>query len=188
MISRVTVAVSSARRALLGLLLVAVQATLLLACAPVETARVNPALVEQAGIVNLRTTGEAVFASGQPTAEQLQTLATAGIKHVINLRPSSEQEWDEAKAVRALGMHYHSIAVAGPAGVTFENAAALDKLLHSLQGEPLLLHCSSGNRVGALIALAAQQHHGADLEAAIAEGQRWGLTRLEPLVRAKLAQ
>ena len=50
-----------------------------------------------------------------------------------------------------------------------------------------LVHCASGNRVGALIALQHGLESG-DVDAAIAEGKRWGLTRLEPVVRNALTK
>src|SRR5690606_38327465 len=53
---------------------------------------------------------------------------------------------------------------------------------------PALVHCASGNRVGALAALRAAWLQGADEEAAIAEGRRWGLRSLETEVRSSLAR
>ncbi|MNN82154.1 hypothetical protein D3C81_1990580 [compost metagenome] len=49
----------------------------------------------------------------------------------------------------------------------------------------MLLHCASGNRVGALLALLAHER-GLDEEAAIAEGRAAGLGSLEPTVRAQI--
>jgi uncharacterized protein (TIGR01244 family) len=144
--------------------------------------------IENAEIMNLRNPEANVFASGQPTQEQLQLLAKSGVKHIINLRPSSEQEdWDEGAYVKSLGMEYHNIPVAGAAGVSSENAQQLNDLLSSLNGQPLLVHCASSNRVGALRALTAGETNGAALESAIATGKSWGLTSLEPAVRAKLS-
>lgn len=143
--------------------------------------------IENAEILNLRTPEANVFASGQPTQEQLQLLASSGVKHIINLRPSSEQDWDEGAYVKSLGMEYHNIPVAGADGVSSANAQQLNDLLGSLNGQPLLVHCASSNRVGALRALTAGETNGAALESAIATGKSWGLTSLEPLVRTKLS-
>jgi len=49
-----------------------------------------------------------------------------------------------------------------------------------------LLHCGSGNRVGALLAL-LKSSQGASDEAALEYGISAGLTGLEPVVRARLA-
>jgi len=149
--------------------------------------QVDTAAIASAEITNLSTPAENVLASGQPTQEQLQLLANSGVKHIINLRPTSEQEWDEEAYVKSLGMEYHSIPVAGADGVTSDNAKKLDDLLTSLNGQPLLVHCSSSNRVGALRALTASAK-GEALETAITTGKSWGLAGLEPAVRTKLSQ
>jgi len=149
--------------------------------------QLDNAAIQNAAILNLSNPEANVFASGQPTQEQLQLLANSGVKHIINLRPSSEQDWDEAAYVKSLGMEYHNIPVAGADGVSSENAKQLNDLLGSLNGQPLLVHCASSNRVGALRALTASETNGAALESAIATGKSWGLSSLEPMVRTKLS-
>lgn len=153
----------------------------------VAAQQVDNVAIENADILNLSNPESNVFASGQPSQEQLQLLANSGVKHIINLRPSSEQDWDESTYVKSLGMEYHNIPVAGADGVSSENAQQLNDLLGSLNGQPLLVHCASSNRVGALRALSAGETNGAALESAIATGKSWGLTSLEPLVRSKLS-
>lgn len=133
-------------------------------------------------IKNLKRPSQQVWASGQPTKTQIKQLAGAGITHVINLRPKAETDWQEARLVESQGIVYHHLPIAGAAGVTFENAAKFDKLLSSLNGEPVLVHCASGNRVGGLVALQAIAG-GETEQAAIEKGRAWGLTRLEARVR-----
>jgi protein tyrosine phosphatase (PTP) superfamily phosphohydrolase (DUF442 family) len=67
--------------------------------------------------------------------------------------------------------------IEGGGAVNFENAVALDKLLQSYD-EPVLIHCGSGNRVGALLALGLIKK-GVDQQAALEYGKDAGLTRLE---------
>ncbi|GAA5316451.1 MAG: hypothetical protein AseanaTS_16550 [Candidatus Pelagadaptatus aseana] len=138
------------------------------------------------GVQNLKVVNGSTLASGQPTAEQLEALAKAGVKHVVNLRPRSEMDWDEAALVEKLGMAYHSIPVAGKPGITSDNARILDDVLAELSGQPVLVHCSSGNRVGSLIAVGAHEIHDASVDEALAKGSDWGLTRLTSFVRGKL--
>lgn len=156
--------------------------------AGVQAQYLDESLVSNAGIANLSLPDAQVVASGQPTQEQLQALASAGVKHVINLRPDSEMEFDEKAVVESLGMIYHSLPVAGAADVTRENAAALSQLLEVMGGQPVLVHCSSSNRVGALMAVSAAETRGLSIDDAVTEGQRWGLTRLESAVRAALSE
>jgi len=161
---------------------------LLVLTACFSTQPIDFSAVEQAKIKNLRVPSSNRLASGQPTKEQLSVLAETGVKHIVNLRPESELDWDEGAFVESLGMQYHNIPVNGVEGITFENARKLSQLLAGLKNKPVLVHCSSGNRVGALKALTVIQSDSLDVEAAVAEGKQWGLTRLEPTVREILAE
>ena len=92
---------------------------------------------------------------------------------------------EEAAFVEDLGMHYVAFPIASEDDVSFDSARKLDELLQTYPG-PVLVHCASGNRVGALLALRASLH-GADDSKAMAIGREGGLTRLEGLVRQRLA-
>ena len=80
-------------------------------------------------------------------------------------------------------MTYVPMPIGGD-GINFENARALDELLAGFD-EPVLLHCGSSNRVGALLALRASLA-GADDEEALRIGLKAGLSSLEPAVREAL--
>jgi len=162
-------------------------AVLVLAAACSPSNQIDLDMLTSAEIANLSIPEDKVVASGQPTQEQLPLLAQAGIKHVISLRTEGEIDWDESAVVTAAGMEFHSLPISGRDGVTPANAQTLEQLLASLDGQPVLLHCGSSNRVGALKAITALQTLGASVEEALAEGRRWGLTGMEPMVRTILA-
>jgi len=125
---------------------------------------------------------------GQPNREQFEAAARAGLRTVINLRADGEAgfEWERA-AAQAAGVRYVHIPVAGAAALTRENVERLDAALHEALAEgPALLHCASGNRVGALLALREGWLRGADADAALRLGSQAGLTGLVPAVRAAL--
>ena len=147
--------------------------------------QVNMDEITSAEIANFSTQSNIMFASGQPTQDQVAILADAGIKHVISLRTEGELDWDESALVESLGMDFHSIPISGGNGLTSENAQSLESLLASIDGQPVLLHCGSSNRVGALKAITARDG-GASIEDALAVGRRWGLTGLEERVRGVL--
>lgn len=129
---------------------------------------------------------DGIRSGGRITAADLPALQAAGITRVIDLTLDAETpDFDEAAAVRAAGLRYDNLPIAGPIDLDREAVRKFDALLAGVDG-PTLVHCASGNRVGALIALRAAWLHGADEEAAIAEGRRWGLTGLEPIVRERL--
>ncbi len=62
---------------------------------------------------------------------------------------------------------------------------ALDAAL-SAAGTPVLVHCGSGNRVGALFALRAAWLQGVAPAEAVALGKAAGMTALEPAIRGIL--
>src|SRR3546814_6686791 len=89
----------------------------------------------------------------------------AGIGHVIDLTPDEETPgFDEAATVRAAGLGYSNLPLAGPPDLTRENVLAFDALLRDAE-RPVLVHCASGNRVGAMAALRARsEEHTSELQ------------------------
>ena len=124
--------------------------------------------------------------AGQPDAAALKVFADNGYEAVIDLRrPGEDRGLDEKAAVEELGMKYVSMPI-GRDGINYESARALDELLAGYD-EPVLLHCGSSNRVGALLALRASLA-GADDEKALEIGRRAGMTSLEPAVHDALKE
>lgn len=137
---------------------------------------------------NSHLLSETVVTSGQPDAAQLQRLAEDGLAAVINLRTAGEDPgYDEAAVLQAADVAYYRIPVDYGNGLTRGNVARLDRLLARHAGQPVLVHCASGNRVGALFALRAHWLQGEDPAAALQHGRQAGLTRLEGLVSGLLA-
>ena len=131
---------------------------------------------------------DGITSAGQPDAEVLKVFANAGYVAVVDLRGAGEDRGlaDEAGTVRSLGMEYVSMPIEGAEAISFANARRLDTLLSRFEG-PVLVHCGSGNRVGALLAL-RKSLQGADDEEAIEYGLDAGLTRAEGLVRQRLKE
>lgn len=124
-----------------------------------------------------------MLSAGQPNREQLRAAKDAGYTAVIDLRCEGEfTEFDEPAEVASLGMKYLRIPVNGAAGITESNARALKAALDDVAGSPVLCHCGTGNRVGALVAL-GQWLDGADRETALAEGRKAGMIGLESHLR-----
>lgn len=128
-----------------------------------------------------------LWVSGQPSAEQFAEAQRAGVQRIINLRPASEDpSRDEAAELAALSLPYTVLPIASAADLTRANVEALDRLLAESAEQTTLLHCASGNRVGAMMSLRAAWLQGADPEAALAVGRAHGLTAMEPVVRQLL--
>ena len=125
---------------------------------------------------------------GVPTAEQIERLAARGVATVIDLRHPSELRNDHvAEAAAGHGMRYLNLPVAGADGLTRENAERLRSALDASEGE-VLLHCGSGNRVGALLALMAHYEEGLPRRQALELGRQAGLKALEPEVDARMSR
>ena len=130
---------------------------------------------------------EAITAAGQPNENGLKELADSGYAAVIDLRAEGEDRGlDEKAVVESLGMDYISLPIEGRGAISFENAAKLDRILGKYE-EPVLVHCGSSNRVGALFAL-REKMNGADDEDALAFGKLAGMTSLEDTVKLRLAE
>lgn len=128
-----------------------------------------------------------IRSGGRLTADDVARLAAEGTRHVVDLSLDTETpDFDEAAVVRAAGMRYDALPVAGAAGLDRMTVEAFDRLLQGSE-RPVVVHCASGNRVGALAALRAAWIEGRPAEEAIAEGRRWGLKGLEGAVRERLA-
>jgi uncharacterized protein (TIGR01244 family) len=129
---------------------------------------------------------EGITAAGQPNEAGLTELAEAGYAAVIDLRTAGEDRgMDEEKTVEELGMDYISLPIAGRDDINFDNAKKLDQILSKYEG-PVLVHCGTGNRVGALLTL-REKLHGAGDEEALAFGKAAGMTSLESTAKTRLA-
>ncbi len=136
------------------------------------------------GIINEKHPLLGVATGGQPSVEQLAAAKAAGYKTIVNLRPPAEfPELDEAAEAKKLGFEYVTIPVAGPADFTEANAAQVLALMRDESKQPILVHCASGNRVGALVAVGSQKVDGKGAEEALALGKEAGITTTEPAVR-----
>jgi len=144
--------------------------------------------VDLAAVVS---TGEVVpvdgmTSAGQPDEAAFGVFAKQGYTTVIDLRTEGEDRGiDEPEVVEGLGMEYISLPI-GRDDINLENAQFLDRLLESADG-PVLVHCGSGNRVGALLAL-RESLNGADDEAAHEYGRQGGMTGLEGTVKEALTE
>lgn len=139
--------------------------------------------LETLALPNLREPRPGVYSCGQPSPEQLRGLKDSGVTTIVDLRGPGENDWDERAAVEDLGMAYCRISVTGPGDVNEDNARRLGRIVDAASSRPVVIHCGSGNRVGALYALKVYYCDNCRGEDAVAAGRAAGLTQLEPLVR-----
>lgn len=150
----------------------------------VEPGAVSSLKVDLEAVVELGevTPVDGVTSAGQPDEEGFRVFAENGYAVVIDLRTEGEDRGlDEPAVVEGLGMEYVSFPV-GRSDITIEKANELGALLGQYD-EPVLVHCASANRVGALFALQTFSETG-DVELALEVGRKGGMTRLEDTVKA----
>lgn len=117
---------------------------------------------------------DGVITAGQLRADDLPQLAQAGYQMVIDIRaPDEPRGFDEPAAVQAAGLVYRNVPVAyeGIPDETFDLVRAALR-----DDRPLVLHCNSANRVGAMLLpyLVLDEHHDPDeaFDLACAVGMR----------------
>jgi uncharacterized protein (TIGR01244 family) len=167
--------------------------TLLLACAVgllagchAQRDAATVAAVVPATSVALREPRPGLYTAGQPAAADWQAIRARGVGTVIDLRAPGELEGrDEATEVRAAGMRYVAIPVAGAGGIDDANANVLRAALDSANG-PVLVHCASGNRVGGLLALMEARSGTMTTGQALEFGRSAGMGSTEARVRELL--
>jgi uncharacterized protein (TIGR01244 family) len=150
------------------------------ASAPSQKAFVAPALA------NVAAPAPGVVTSGRFGAAEVPSIHDSGIRQVIDLTAESESpDFDEAAVLAASGIGYERLSIGGADDLTRERVQAFDRLVSGAD-KPVLVHCGSSNRVGAMAALRAAWIEGKSVEEAVAVGKAWGLKSLEPVVREKL--
>lgn len=132
-----------------------------------------PQAVDKAAIPNYRVLRPGLAAAGQPSTEALGRLKEMGFKTVINLRTEKEGGKAEEGPVKAAGLRYVWVPVTAD---TFSAADvdAVAKVIDDPEAGPILLHCSSANRVGAVWTV-LRVRKGKTLEEAESEGRAIGL-------------
>jgi uncharacterized protein (TIGR01244 family) len=100
-------------------------------------------------ITRLHTLG-GVFLASQPKPEDFEQASKSGVKTVINLRHEAElTDFDEREVVTGLGLNYIHVPWNSVDELTDDVFDRSREHLNTAE-RPILLHCSSANRVGAV--------------------------------------
>jgi uncharacterized protein (TIGR01244 family) len=132
-----------------------------------------PRSMEPGLVPNYQVVREGLATGGQPTTEALVRLRALGFRTVIDLRAEGEGVRDEEAAVKAQGLRHVWVPIT-PESFTLEDVRKIKVVLDDKMAAPVLLHCSSANRVGAVWTVLRVQE-GRPLAEAEKEGERIGL-------------
>ncbi len=137
------------------------------------------------GLRNANQPLKGVATAGQPEVGHFGRLASAGYRTAIDLRePGEDRGLDEPETVRRAGMEYANVPVSHE-DVDDETFDRFRELMAEPERRPVLVHCASANRVGALLIPYLILDAGMDAEEASLAASRVGL-RSENLRRAAL--
>jgi uncharacterized protein (TIGR01244 family) len=132
-----------------------------------------PEAVDAGRIPAYRLIRPGLATAGQPTPEALRELRELGFRTVVNLRTEGEGAVPEKATVEEQGLRYVSVPIT-PETFSLKDVEAVEAVLRDEGAAPVLLHCASSNRVGAVWA-AIQFRAGKSLEEAEADGRQAGL-------------
>lgn len=128
-----------------------------------------------------------LYFSDQPDAATLIEARDRGVGTVINLRDPSEFDWDEASAAKDAGLAYYNIPIASDS-TSFDIDAMnqISALVKKHSDQKILLHCASGNRASAWLAIHLVKDHGMNMDSSILLAQKAGLTK--PAIEARVRE
>lgn len=126
-----------------------------------------------------------LYFAGQPAEQDYKKIKDQGFVAIINLRQKSEyDEFLEKKRVEKLGMVYHNIPMdmSKPLDNDYVSKVTTAVVSHRKNGN-VLVHCSTGNRVGIWLGAHFYKDHGYSKAEAIQQARLLGLTKSKPLVK-----
>ncbi len=130
------------------------------------------------GVTNFAKVESTIACAGATTAAAVPEVKKLGYKSIINLRQASEAGADveaEAAAARQANIKYVHL----PMNSASPDPAIVEQFLQAVAdpaGQPVFVHCASGNRAAALWMIKRMVVDGWDNERASAEASALGLT------------
>jgi protein tyrosine phosphatase (PTP) superfamily phosphohydrolase (DUF442 family) len=137
------------------------------------------------GSIKKLTTLEGIYLASQPFPDDLRLVRQGGVKTVVSLRFPDEIDWDEDAVAQRSGLEFVDIPFKTPESLTDDVFDQTRRLLQDETKKPLLLHCHSANRVGAIWLAHRVLDGGLSLAAAEEEATAVGLKSPEYLTKAQ---
>lgn len=127
-----------------------------------------------------------IFLAGQPTADDFKLAHKQdGLKTVINLRTAEELEFDEAATLKGLSINYHHVPIKSAAALKDDDFDKARKVLGDKKNHPVMMHCASANRVGAVWLVYRVLDDKVPYEKALEEAKKVGLRAPDLEAKAK---
>ncbi|MDQ3817924.1 MAG: tyrosine-protein phosphatase [Acidobacteriota bacterium] len=134
-------------------------------------------LAEEDSLPNFHKVGGNLYRGAQPRAGGISRLKALGVKTIINLRGADEGARVEEAEARAAGLNYFNVPLPGLSRPPDDKVEKVLALIKDPQNWPVFVHCNHGrDRTGTIIACYRISHDGWNLEEAMKEAKRYGLS------------
>jgi len=146
----------------------------------------GPTLAAQqpAGVPKFHRVNEHVYRGVQPSTQGFYSLASLGVKTIIDLRGGGSRSAAERKVVEAASMRYVSVPLSGYSAPTGRQVSSLLALLNDESASLVFVHCRRGiDRTGTIIACYRIAHDHWDNRKALDEAERNGMSWTETALK-----
>jgi uncharacterized protein (TIGR01244 family) len=128
---------------------------------------------EKLDAANYQRLSPGLAVAGKLSKEALASLKGSGFRTAVDLRLPQEGVPAAREAVETQGLKFVSVPVS-PDTFSLEDVKKVEAVLNDPNAAPVLLYCSSSNRVGGVLAV-IENRRGRSKEEAIAAGRKAGL-------------
>jgi len=140
-------------------------------------------LPAQQGILNFGKVCEHLYRGAQPDGDGVKNLKRLGVKLIVNLRMPGDDWKDEEAVAVASGILYTNFPMSGAGTPKGEQVKQILALFEKFS-DPIFVHCQHGcDRTGTIVACYRIQHDHWSAELALQEAKRYGISRLEVLMK-----
>lgn len=126
-------------------------------------------------LINQLSPMEGVIVGGQPIPDVAFQAQESGYRTIVDLCAPNEYHSYDPERIESLGVRYINIPIKGEGDLCHSSARKLHEVLENQAARPVMVHCASGARVGALFALRARWVLGHPAEQALSLGRQAGL-------------
>lgn len=142
----------------------------------------------QEGILNFGKVNERLYRGAQPDTNGINNLKSLGVKSIISLREPGSSWRGEAAAAQTAGLVCTNFPLSGINAPKPEQVRQILATIDSLPG-PVFIHCAHGcDRTGTIVACYRIQHDKWSTATAMAEAERYGMSRFERGMRVFVSE
>jgi protein tyrosine/serine phosphatase len=126
---------------------------------------------------NFHKVNERLYRGAQPQKGGLKTLATLGIKTILNLRGEDENTLAEQKEAKELGLTYYALPMGGLSRPTDKQVEQALAIINNPENGVVFVHCKHGaDRTGVVIACYRMLQENHTAEQAKEEAEKYGMS------------